>query len=111
MHRALFHRRVELHFFKAARGTDTLLVACGDVTGRAGTGGTVNAICPGPFGTEMNRPLLNDPVKYAEFVRNIPMGRWGELDELAGLVVLLGSDASSFITGSSVFIDGGWTVR
>lgn len=77
----------------------------------AGSGVTVNAICPGPFGTEMNRPLLNDPVKYQEFVRNIPMGRWGELDELAGLVVLLASDASSFITGSSVFIDGGWTVK
>jgi NAD(P)-dependent dehydrogenase (short-subunit alcohol dehydrogenase family) len=39
------------------------------------------------------------------------MGRWGELDELAGLTVLLASDASSFITGASMYIDGGWTAR
>ncbi len=77
----------------------------------AGTGVAVNAICPGPFGTEMNRALLNDPAKYQEFVRNIPLGRWGEPEELAGIVVLLASDASSFMTGSSVFVDGGWTVR
>ncbi len=74
-------------------------------------GVTVNTICPGPFGTEMNLPLLKDPVKYQEFVKNLPVGRWGELDELAGLVVLLASEASSFITGSCIFIDGGWTAR
>jgi NAD(P)-dependent dehydrogenase (short-subunit alcohol dehydrogenase family) len=74
-------------------------------------GVTVNAICPGPFGTDMNKPLLNDPVKYQEFVKNLPIGRWGELDELAGLVVLLASPASSFMTGSSIYIDGGWTAR
>ncbi len=77
----------------------------------ASKGVTVNAICPGPFATDMNLPLLNDPVKYQEFVKNLPIGRWGELDELAGLVVLLSSNASSFITGSSIFIDGGWTAR
>jgi NAD(P)-dependent dehydrogenase (short-subunit alcohol dehydrogenase family) len=71
----------------------------------------VNAICPGPFGTEMNRSLLDDPVKYQEFVRQIPMGRWGELEELEGAVVFLASDASSFMTGSALFIDGGWTAR
>jgi NAD(P)-dependent dehydrogenase (short-subunit alcohol dehydrogenase family) len=75
----------------------------------AGTGVTANAICPGPFATEMNLPLLNDPVKYQEFVKKIPMGRWGELDELAGAVVFLASPASSFITGTPLFVDGGWT--
>ena len=77
----------------------------------AGSGVTVNAICPGPFGTEMNRSLLDDPVKYQEFVKQIPMGRWGELEELEGAVVFLASDASSFMTGSALFIDGGWTAR
>jgi NAD(P)-dependent dehydrogenase (short-subunit alcohol dehydrogenase family) len=77
----------------------------------AGTGVTANAICPGPFATEMNRQLLNDPVKYQDFVRQIPMGRWGELEELTGAAVFLASDASSYVTGSSVFVDGGWTAR
>jgi NAD(P)-dependent dehydrogenase (short-subunit alcohol dehydrogenase family) len=75
----------------------------------AGTGVTVNALCPGAFGTEMNRPLLDDPVKYQEFVRKIPMGRWGEVEELAGAAVFLASPASSYMTGSSLFIDGGWS--
>ena len=52
---------------------------------------TANAICPGAFATEMNRQLLDDPVKYKEFVAQIPMGRWGELEELTGAVVFLAS--------------------
>ena len=75
----------------------------------ARTGVTANVICPGAFGTELNRPLLDDPVKYQEFVKRIPMGRWGEPEELGGAVVFLASDASSYVTGSALFVDGGWT--
>ena len=77
----------------------------------ATSGVTVNAICPGPFATDMNRQLLNDPVKYQDFVSRIPMARWGELHEIAGTVVFLASDAAAFVTGSSLFIDGGWTAQ
>lgn len=77
----------------------------------AGKGVTVNNICPGPFATDMNLSLLNDPVKYKAFVDKIPMGRWGELHEIAGAALFLASDASSFVTGSSLFVDGGWTAQ
>lgn len=72
---------------------------------------TVNCVLPGPFGTEMNLPLMNDPEAYKSFVARIPLGRWGNLDEIGGIVVFLASDASSFITGAGITIDGGWTVQ
>ena len=77
----------------------------------ANKGVTVNAIAPGPFATEMNRQLLNDPVKYQDFVSRIPAGRWGELHEIAGAVVFLASDAAAYVTGSTLFVDGGWTAQ
>ena len=77
----------------------------------AQSGVTVNAICPGPFATDMNKPLLDDPEKYKAFVSKIPMGRWGELNEIAGAAVFLASDASTFVTGSTLFVDGGWTAQ
>ncbi len=72
---------------------------------------TVNAILPGPFATEMNRPLLEDPEKNRSFVSRIPLGRWGRVEEIGGLVLFLASDAASFITGAGITIDGGWTAR
>jgi NAD(P)-dependent dehydrogenase (short-subunit alcohol dehydrogenase family) len=77
----------------------------------ATSGVTVNAICPGPFATDMNKQLLSDPAKYQDFVSRIPMGRWGGLDEICGAAVFLASDAASYITGSALFVDGGWTAQ
>jgi NAD(P)-dependent dehydrogenase (short-subunit alcohol dehydrogenase family) len=77
----------------------------------AAAGVTVNAICPGPFSTDMNRQLLSDPDKYAAFVQKLPVGRWGELHEIKGVVVFLASEASSFMTGAALALDGGWTAQ
>ncbi|MBS1605408.1 MAG: SDR family oxidoreductase [Bacteroidetes bacterium] len=74
----------------------------------AAQGITVNALMPGPFATELNLPLLNDPEKYRAFVSKVPMGRWGDLHEIAGIALYLASPAASFTTGSCIPVDGGW---
>jgi NAD(P)-dependent dehydrogenase (short-subunit alcohol dehydrogenase family) len=61
--------------------------------------------------TELNRPLMNNPAAYQSFVDRIPLGRWGDPDELAGAIVFMASDASSFMTGAVLTIDGGWTAQ
>ena len=72
---------------------------------------TANAISPGPFATEINRVLMQDPLVLAEFNAKIPLGRWGKLEEIGALAVFLSSDASGFITGTDIVIDGGWTAQ
>lgn len=77
----------------------------------ASRGVRVNALCPGPFVTEINQVVLDDPAANQFFIDRIPMGRWGRPAELAGAIVFLASDASSFMTGAGLVIDGGWTAQ
>lgn len=71
----------------------------------------VNALLPGPFATDLNLPLLNDPEKYQAFIDKVPMGRWAEPYEIGGLALYLSSPASGFVTGAGFSIDGGWTIQ
>jgi NAD(P)-dependent dehydrogenase (short-subunit alcohol dehydrogenase family) len=71
----------------------------------------VNALCPGPFATEINTPLLNDPAARAAMEANVPLARWGDPMELGPAAIFLASEASSFMTGATLFIDGGYTAR
>lgn len=77
----------------------------------AGEGITVNGISPGPFGTEMNHAVMNDPKANADFLANLPVGRWGKIEEIGGLACYLCSDLAGFITGTDIVIDGGWTAK
>jgi NAD(P)-dependent dehydrogenase (short-subunit alcohol dehydrogenase family) len=72
---------------------------------------TVNAICPGPFKTEMNRVLFEDPQMSQIFENYTALKRWGEPGELGGSVLFLVSKAASYITGAILPIDGGWVVK
>jgi NAD(P)-dependent dehydrogenase (short-subunit alcohol dehydrogenase family) len=72
---------------------------------------TVNGISPGPFGTEMNKPIMENPEANQQFVSKIPLGRWGKVEEIGQLAVYLSSEDAGFITGTDIMIDGGWTAQ
>jgi NAD(P)-dependent dehydrogenase (short-subunit alcohol dehydrogenase family) len=72
---------------------------------------TVNGISPGPFATEMNLPVLQNPEANAQFLTSIPMGKWGKVEDIGSLALFLCSDAAAFITGTDILIDGGWCAR
>jgi NAD(P)-dependent dehydrogenase (short-subunit alcohol dehydrogenase family) len=75
--------------------------------GRSGV--RVNALCPGWTATELNRNLWDSPDGGQATIATVPMGRWGKAEEMAGPAVFLASDASSFMTGQVLAIDGGLT--
>jgi NAD(P)-dependent dehydrogenase (short-subunit alcohol dehydrogenase family) len=72
---------------------------------------TVNGISPGPFATEMNTPILQNPEANAQFISKIPLGRWGDVKEVGQLALYLCSEGAGFITGTDILIDGGWTAQ
>jgi len=77
----------------------------------AGEGVTVNGISPGPFGTEMNTALMQNPELNQQFLSKIPVGRWGKVEEIGQLALYLCSEDSGFITGTDILIDGGWCAQ
>ena len=68
---------------------------------------TVNAIAPGRFATKMTAYVTRDAERYEQEVSMIPLNRWGEGDDIKGVVVLLASKAGAYITGDTIAIDGG----
>ena len=74
-------------------------------------GVNVNAIAPGVFRTPLNQELLDGTERGRELVARTPLKRYGRMEELQGVCVLLASDASSFVNGEVVVVDGGWLAR
>ena len=70
---------------------------------------TANGISPGYFGTELNQALMADETFSAWVCARTPAGRWGKVEELQGAAIFLASDASSFVNGHILFVDGGMT--
>jgi NAD(P)-dependent dehydrogenase (short-subunit alcohol dehydrogenase family) len=70
-----------------------------------------NAICPGPFLTPMNVPIADSEEAKKFIIGAVAQERWGELEEIQGAALLLSSPAASFMNGSMVTVDGGWTAR
>ena len=71
----------------------------------------VNAIAPGYMATDNTAPLRADPVRSAEILGRIPAGRWGKPEDLQGIAVFLASEASNYVNGYTIAVDGGWLAR
>ncbi|PGH15952.1 2-deoxy-D-gluconate 3-dehydrogenase [Helicocarpus griseus UAMH5409] len=77
----------------------------------ASKGISVNAIAPGYIDTDMNVALINDPSRNSGIMARIPAGRWGKPVDFKGVVVFLASEASAYVSGEIVSVDGGWMGR
>jgi gluconate 5-dehydrogenase len=94
--------------YTATKGAVTNLTK-GMATDWARYGLNCNALAPGYFDTPLNAALVADPEFSAWLARRTPAGRWGKVDELVGACIFLCSDASSFVNGHTLFVDGGIT--
>jgi len=72
---------------------------------------TVNCLCPGPFATDINQPVIDDPQASADIMSRVPMNRWGELDEIKAPLIFLASPGASYVTGCALTVDGAWTAQ
>ncbi|KAF9269645.1 NAD(P)-binding protein [Marasmius fiardii PR-910] len=93
----------------AKGGIGTLTKALSNEWSKEGV--NVNAIVPGYITTDMNEALLNNPTRLAQLNDRIPAGRWGTPEDFAGPVVFLASDASNYVCGELLVVDGGWMGR
>lgn len=71
----------------------------------------VNNLAPGYVRTAMTEASHDDPERYRQRLRHTALGRWGEPEDLVGAAVFLASDASAYVTGQDLFVDGGWTAK
>lgn len=71
----------------------------------------VNAIAPGYIATDMNQPLMDDPVRNQEILARIPAGEWGDPEAFKAAAVFLASEASDYISGVTLPVDGGFLCR
>ena len=77
----------------------------------SGRGINVNAIAPGYMATEMNIPLMEDPVRNKLILDRVPAGRWGLPEDLVGTLIFLSSSASDYVHGVLIPVDGGFLAR
>jgi gluconate 5-dehydrogenase len=68
-----------------------------------------NGLAPGYFDTPLNKALVDDPTFTAWLAKRTPAGRWGRVEELVGACIFLSSEASSFVNGTTLYVDGGIT--
>ena len=77
----------------------------------AGKGIQVNAIAPGYIATDMNEALMKDEKRQTAILERIPAGRWGKPEDFKGAIIFLASEASSYLSGECITVDGGWMGR
>ena len=99
----------QTHYTPTKAGIHSLMQSMATSLGRYGI--TCNSVLPGAIATDINRDDWSDPAKLDYLNGRIPLGRFGQPDDVAGPVVFLASDAARYVTGSALLVDGGLFVN